>query len=243
MEIPSHIPVWQLFVANGVVFVGAVLQGSIGIGLSIVAAPILMLVQPAFVPVPIMIITIPFSLVLALRYRRDASLPKAVATLSGFLPGSIVAGVVIWYLPQDTLSIVFAIIIIVAVAISLTGRSVNPTAVNCVVVGSVTGVMATITSLAGPPIALLFQKERGPTVRGTIAAIYLVASCITVSVNVIADRAAVNDLVFAVALAPGLVAGLAASKPLAKFLDRGYVRPAILAMSLISATLVLLRYL
>lgn len=52
-----------------------------------------------------------------------------------------------------------------------------------------------------------------------------------------------QELAASLVLIPGLVVGFAASRWAARFLDRGFTRPAVLALSALSAVAAILRYL
>ena len=235
------IPVWQYVLANIFIFFGAFVQGAIGLGVAIVAVPLLLLLNQAFVPVPIMLISIILMSSLLYTNRQSIRLKNISFAVLGYLPGAIAAGFLITRMPQQSLSITFAIIIIIAVLLSLSGKSIPVTNFNTFAVSSVAGVMGTITSIAGPPLALLYQNQSGPVVRANLAAIFFAAACITNTVNLVTGRIHTADLFIALAMLPGLIAGLTASKYFARILDRGFFKPAILTLCLVSAAMSLIR--
>jgi uncharacterized membrane protein YfcA len=92
----------QLLAAFGIVVAGSVLQGSLGFGLGLVAAPILLLIDPALVPGPILVVASlpprPLAILLAglvliavvlsisgLRFRPTRWALLSAGTLSGFM--------------------------------------------------------------------------------------------------------------------------------------------------------------
>ena len=61
-------------IASAIIFVGAVVQASIGFGLAIIAAPLLFVLSADYVPGPITIIALLLSITLTLRHRQKLSL-------------------------------------------------------------------------------------------------------------------------------------------------------------------------
>ena len=46
--------------------------------------------------------------------------------------------------------------------------------------GALSGFMGTIVSIGGPPIALLYQNESGPSLRGTLSAFFVVGVALAI---------------------------------------------------------------
>ena len=237
----SDLTLVQIIAANACVFLGAVVQGVAGIGLAIVAVLLLALIDTALIPVPMMMLALELSIFITLKERSDVYVRGAVSALAGYLPGAIAGGFIIWLLPHELMAIVIAVIVMVAVLISVVGFSAKPTVGNSVIAGMTAGVMGTISSVAGPVFGLLYQHESGPRVRGTINAIFVVAAVITISVNAVAGRVHLFEFLVFLSLNPGIVIGYIASRPLARYLDHGFIRPTILIISFASAVAVLIQ--
>ena len=74
------------------VMLGACLQGAVGIGFALFAAPIVVLVQPDLVPGPMLVVGGAVSLLAALREWRRIDVRFAMIAFAGRVPGSILAG-------------------------------------------------------------------------------------------------------------------------------------------------------
>jgi hypothetical protein len=101
--------------------------------------------------------------------------------------------------------------------------------------------MGMVASMGGPPAALLFKDERGPTVRSTLALFFSFGLVVTLIARVFAGRITSDDLVLGALLFPGLVVGYVASSRLRGRVDAMALRPAILTISSLAAIGLLVR--
>jgi hypothetical protein len=88
-------------------------------------------------------------------------------------------------------------------------------------------------------MALVYQHEKGPRARGTMSAIFIVGTIISVTGLWWAGKFGVVELVLGLLLMPAVVAGFAISRYTAAWLDARHTRPAILAVSALSALVIL----
>mgnify|MGYP001444100149 FL=1 len=58
---------FDILIASVTVLIGSTLQGSVGFGMGLLASPILMLIEPRFVPAPILLSTFCLTSFLAVR--------------------------------------------------------------------------------------------------------------------------------------------------------------------------------
>ena len=107
--------------------------------------------------------------------------------------------------------------------------------------GITAGIMGMVASMGGPPAALLFKDERGPTVRSTLALFFSFGLVVTVIARIIGGRITGDDVLLGALLLPGLVAGYIASSRLRGRIDAMALRPAILAISSLAAVGLLVR--
>ena len=101
--------------------------------------------------------------------------------------------------------------------------------------------MGTITSIGGPPLALVYQSARGPELRATLAGAFLLGSMLSLIALAVIGRFGAAELAHSVVLIPGIVLGVLVSRPLLHWLDRGITRPLVLSLSTASALAVLAR--
>jgi uncharacterized membrane protein YfcA len=231
-----------LLVAGITVAVGACVQSAVGFGLSLLAVPILVLVDPALVPVPLIIASLALNLGTSYRYRGGID-PGVRWALLGSVPGSVLGAYAIATIPQRPLAITFGVLVLAAVALSVCGLQVTPTTASLLAAGAISGFTGTASSIGGPPMALVYQRAHGLTLRGTMAIFFLVGSVLSLVMLALFGRLGGHELLESVELVPFILAGFACSSRAASVLDRGRTRQAVLVVSTVSAIVLIVNQL
>jgi len=220
---------------------GACVQGGVGFGSALIAAPLLALIDTSFVPGPITVATTVLNLFI-IRAADAAAFDRAVRwSVAGLVPGTIAAGATLLVLSADGLSILFAVMVIVAVVITGFGIPLEKRPATLFGAGVASGFMGTVSGIGGPPVALLYQHESGPTLRATLPRYFLFGGAITMVTLVVVGKLGRDELLEALVLVPGMLVGLAGSSWLAGHVDRRTARPFVLALSAIAAVSVLIK--
>jgi len=167
----------ELATALALTVVGAVLQGSIGFGLAVVAAPILLLVNPVFVPGPMLLAAM--LLVILLRERRDVIVGDIAIGVIGRAIGTLPAAYAIATLPRNVYELLFAALVTLAVVLSMAGWRIRRTPATIGLAAILSGFAGTVSSIGGPPLALIYQHENGARLRGTLSAIFTLGTLIS----------------------------------------------------------------
>ncbi|HKJ70828.1 MAG TPA: sulfite exporter TauE/SafE family protein [Gammaproteobacteria bacterium] len=226
---------------EAVVAVGALLQGAVGFGVALVAAPLLMLVRPELVPGPMILAAWSLTLLIAVRDRRGVDWAGLRWTVPGLVAGTAAAVVLLKGLSPAAMGLLFGTLVLAAVALSAAGWHPRPRPRNLLLAAGATGFMGTATSVGGPPIALVYQRESGVRLRGSLSAVFLAGGALSLAGLSLAGRFGLAELAAGAGLLPGVVAGFLLSGPLADFLDGRWLRPAVLAVSAAAALAVLIR--
>jgi hypothetical protein len=225
--------------AGLVVAVGALVQGAVGFGLALVAAPLLAILDPALVPVPLLALVTGHAL-LALRRERGETDWRGVGwALLGRLPGIALGVLVVATLPERPFAAVVAVTVLGAALLSVSRWRPRPTAPALVAAGLVSGIGGTATSIGGPPVALLYQDSGGPRVRATLAAYFTAGALLSLAGLATAGQVTGDALRTAALLAPFMLVGFALSGPARRVLDRGWTRPAVIGISVVAAVVLL----
>lgn len=233
----------QLAIASVVVALGAMVQGSIGFGLNVVGAPLLVLIDTRFVPGPTLVAALVLTVLIGLRHRGEVDRASFRWIFVGRVPASLGAALLVSALPERGIAFALAAVVLVGVGISLVGWRIPRRPLNVVAVGAVSGVMSTLSSVGGPPIALLYQDARGRELRATLAAVFTVGALVSIGLLAAVGRFGTREILVSLVLVPGVILGFVASIWTAPFLDRRHaLRPAILALSAIAAIGAVLRY-
>ena len=223
------------------VMAGALIQATGGIGFAMFAAPIVALLRPDLVPGPMILAGGSISLLIAIRERRAIDVSGAAIAIAGRIPGSIVAGLIIGLAPRSTFAIVFSVMILAAVALSVSGWRVRPTPLALATAGFSSGVMGTITSVGAPPIGIVLQNAEPATLRATLAAFLVAGTLVSLSVLAWAGRFGWHELRLGLLLLVPIGAGFALSTPLVRRVNARAVKSFVLAVSAGSALLLLVQ--
>ncbi|NUW30942.1 sulfite exporter TauE/SafE family protein [Nonomuraea sp. SMC257] len=228
-----------LLVGSVAVFVGAVVQGSVGFGLGLVAAPVLTLVDPGVMPGAMQVanMTLPL-LTLAAEWRRVDWRGLGFAVL-GRLPGSAVGAVIVVHVSVHALGVLVGVMVLVAVVLTASALAVPRNGATIAGAGFVSGVTGTATGIGGPPIALVYQHAKGPQIRATLAMFFFLSAAQSLVILAAVDRLPARALVTGGVLLVPMALGFAVSGPLRRYLDGGKVRTAVLAVAATSAVVLI----
>ncbi|MBF0444775.1 MAG: sulfite exporter TauE/SafE family protein [Magnetococcales bacterium] len=221
---------------------GTIIQGAVGFGFALVAAPILMLLQPDLVPGPITFAGLLLSLTMALRERKAVDYQNLIWLFLGFLPGLTLGALFLQTFTQSTLSLLFGFLVLTAVALSSNGIKIHQqNRLITIPAGILSGIMNITTSMGGPPIALIYQNVSGPKFRGTLAIFFFTGSLLTIfGLNQI-GRMGELEFINGLYLTPAVALGLLLSQPAADWLDKGKTRYAVLIIAALSGVSVIVK--
>jgi uncharacterized membrane protein YfcA len=231
--VPVSFPVLAL--AWGLTALGASVHGTIGMGIALVSVPVLALVDPTLVPVPQMLLALVLNGYLMWRERRAIDTSGIGWVIAGRFPGAALGVWLVAVLGSRTLSIAVAATILAAVAILATGVTVRRTASTGFAAGIASGVANHVAGMGGPALALVYHREPGPTIRGTISVVFVVGNAINLVARAIAHQIVPADLTLAALLLPSMLLGLWSSRFLAPRVEGTVLRAAILAVSAVAA--------
>lgn len=228
-----------LVVGGVAVFAGAVVQGSVGFGLGLVAAPVLALLDPGIMPGAIQVVNLTMPLfTLAAEWRR-ADWRGAGFALLGRLPGSAIGAVIVVYVSVYTLGVFVGVMVLVAVGLTARALSVPRTRATIAAAGFLSGITGTATGIGGPPIALVYQGAKGPEIRATLAMFFSISAAQALVILALVDHLPARALTTGAALIVPMVLGFLVSGPVRRYLDGGRVRAAVLTVAAVSAVVLI----
>jgi uncharacterized membrane protein YfcA len=224
-----------------VTFIAASIQGVVGMGFAMVSVPILALIDPSLAPVPQLLVTLPLTVSMAWRERHHIH-PSGIGwIIGGRLPGALLGLGLLAVATQQTLDVAIAAVVIGAVAIIASGYHLARTPGSEFGAGLLSGVSGMVASIGGPPLALLYTKDDGPTIRSNLAAIFTIGLVITISLRAVSGNISTTDLLVAFIIFPAVVAGYAVSLRLKNHISEPMVRSGVLVISLVGALGLLIR--
>jgi uncharacterized membrane protein YfcA len=214
-----------------VVAVGAAVQGSVGFGANLLAAPVLAVVEPEALPATLMLLILPLAVAMVRRESHGVDWTAVGWLMAGRVPGTVIGSLVVAVVAADTLSVLAGAAVLVAVGMSLLTTTVPVTRGTTLVAGVASGAMGTATSIGGPPMALLYQHHEGPRLRATLAATFTLGTVLSLAALAVTGAVAPWHLALAAALLPGTLLGIAVSGRLTGRLDGAWLRPTVLAFA------------
>ncbi|WP_319782327.1 sulfite exporter TauE/SafE family protein [Oceanisphaera sp. IT1-181] len=224
-----------------IVTVSIIVQAWVGIGFGLLAAPLLYLIDPAYVPGPVLMLGWLLSVVVVFKQRHSLNFRRVLPAIVARLPGSWCGALLLVSIASWQLSLFFGSALLLAVWLSLRRYSLPLNGVNLTVAGFLSGVLGTATSVGGPPIALLYQHEARLTARNEIAAFFLVGTPLSLLMLWWQGGASVLGFSLIVKMLPGVIIGFWLSRHLERVVSVESARPAILLVSAISAIVVLIQ--
>lgn len=232
---------WLAAICIVMVLIGSLLQASIGIGVGLVSAPVLGIIDPDFLPTGIIIGVIPLGIGVAMREREHIDSTGMSYAVAGRIPGSLIGGWIAANSSHRVIALIVGCAVLIAVFGSLTGIRFSPTNRNLLIAGTASGFAGTATGIGGPPMAITYQHSDPGVMRATLASFFVfgaVVSIIVLSINgVLGER----QLQLAFLLVPGVLAGLWISRYTVGHLPAERLRPIVLVVCSISAIVLLLQ--
>jgi uncharacterized membrane protein YfcA len=231
----------MLALAVLVVTFAACVQASVGFAYALLAAPLLQLVSPDLVPGPVLVSSFVLSALTAWRERTHIDRRGVGLALVGRIPGAVLAGAAIGWLPAKVYDVSFGGLVLIAVLLSAWSRGVRPTPAALLTAGFASGFMGTLTSVGGPPIAIVYQHATGPALRATLNAYFALGSLISIVVLAAAGEFIAKHALMGLALLPAVALGFWVSSVARNRIEGPRLRPAVLGLAALSSLAVVIK--
>ncbi len=233
--------IWGFSLLCAVVFLGSLLQVSIGFGLGLVAAPVLAAVEPSLVPVVNLVLAVGITSAVLVQDGAHLDLRGTGWALAGRVPGTLAGAALVALLPTRPLAFLVVAMVVFGVLATVRGFRPRPTRKAVVVAGAMSGLMGTATSIGGPPMAMVWQQFAGPRLRSTMGAFFLVGSAMSLAALTISGSVDLHNLRYALFLAPAAALGVLLARPIGKHLNVHRTRLAAMTLALTGAMILLVQ--
>lgn len=211
------------------------MQGGVGFGINVVAAPILAVLDPRLVPGPGLAVGFVLTLLVAARDRASLDRRGLEFNIAGRVPGTIVGAIFLASIPKSAVTIVVGCAVLFAVVLNLARIALRPTPRTLVAAGVVSGFASTVSSVGGPPTAIVYANEPAPVARATLAFIFLIGSVMSLVALAFVGEYGLEEIRLTLLLSGPAVLGFLLSKPIAAHVDKGTARHAILVVASLGA--------
>jgi hypothetical protein len=220
---------------------GAAVQSAAGFGMGLISAPILILIHPPLIPGPLMASSLALTALVVARDRAHVDFAGVGLALAGRVVGITGAAVFLLFASERLFDLVFGALVLVAVLLGAAGWRVEPGRLPTVLAGALSGLMGTISSIGGPPMALLYQGAGGARLRGTLGVYFAVGVSLSVGALALVGRFGTREVGLTFFLVPPMVLGFLAAAPVRHLLPDRAVRPLVLVLSGLAGATVLVR--
>jgi uncharacterized membrane protein YfcA len=220
---------------------GALVQGLVGLGLGIVAAPFVTLLEPSLMP-DLMLWLAAFLPLVTLVREHDAVDWRALGwAMAARLPGTVVGAWLVSVLAASSIAVAVGFMVFVSVLLTAGSVVLPVNRRTLAVAGFASGITGTATSIGGPPMAILLQHRPPRQIRCTLAVYFLMGASLSLLFLAVAGEVEPTSFLLAVAYVPCLVAGFLLSRPLHRVLPARHVRSLVLVVCAASALVLLVR--
>jgi uncharacterized membrane protein YfcA len=223
------------------VTLGALVQGAVGLGLGLVAAPVVTLVDASLMPGVMIWLASAYPLLTLATEWRQTDWRGLGWAFAGRAPGTLVGVVVVAVVSARLLGVLVGAMVLVAGLLTWLVVRLPERPAVLAAAGVVSGVTGTATSIGGPPLALIYQHVPGPRLRATMAAYFVGGGVLSLAGLAAGGQLGSDQAVTALALAPFLLAGFALAGPVRRHVDAGRTRAAVLVVCAVSALALLVR--
>jgi uncharacterized membrane protein YfcA len=236
-----HVSLTEFILLALVAAAGGAVQGSIGFGQNLVLVPIVALVVPEAVPGALVALGVPLTVTMAAREWHGVDWPGLNWIVLGRVPGTVVGVLIVALVSGDLLSTLAGSAVLAGVLLSLLAGHVPVNRETAAGAGATAGILGTTAAIDGPPLALLYQRHPGHTIRATLACAFLIGAVMSFVALAAAGEIHGWQLLLALALAPALLLGLACSTFVARLVGERSLRPAVLVLVTVAGIAAIVR--
>lgn len=235
------IEVWVVVILAATLAVGAAVQGLVGLGLGLVAAPVTTLIAPELMPGLLLWLAFLMPLVTLVREHHEIDWRGLGWALPARVPGTAIGVVFVGWFSARELGIAVGLMVLASVLLTIRALRVPVNRGTLLTAGFVSGITGTTTSIGGPPLALLFQHRSPRQIRSTLAVYFLLGagfSLVGLGLTGSLDR---PTFLLAMLMVPCLPLGFVVSRLLHRAVPAHHIRGGVLLVCGLSALVLLLR--
>jgi uncharacterized protein len=235
------VPLWTIVLVGLIVFAGAFVQATIGLGLGLLGAPLIALLEPQLVPTLLLLLSVPISTAVLVVERHHIDWRVIAWALPARVPGTLLGVWLVTAIAGRWLGVAVAVMVLVAVALAVHTVEVRQTPATLVGAGFVAGTAGTAVAIGGPPMAIVLAHRPPREVRGTLSLFFVVGSVLSVAWFAVVGELPRSSVALALAYLPLLVIAVPLGGLANHRLPRERFRRVVLALCALSASVLLVR--
>lgn len=230
-----------ILIAISAMAFGCAFQAALGLGFALLAAPVLALLDPAFVPGPMLLAGTVLAAMTAYGERDAIDRPLLTTCLIGLAAGTVIGAVALQAVQGMNLQRLFGVMILLAVGVSVAGGAVAVKGRGLLAAAGISGIMGTMAGLHGPAISLAFQNAEPRVARAMLGAYFTVAYLTAVAALTLVGAFGAPEIGRTLVLLPGVAVGLALAPLTRRYVNRDRLRIAILAIAAVSGLILVVK--
>lgn len=232
---------WVVALLASTLVVGAAVQGLVGLGVGMVSAPVVTLLEPSLMPGMLLFMGLATPVVTLVHEHHDIDWRGLSWSLPMRIPGTALGLLLVATVSERSLGLTVAIVVLLSVLLTVRSVRLPVNRLTLATAGVVSGITSTTTSIGGPPIAVLYQHERPARIRSTLAIYFAAGALFSLVALAAAGHLAVADVGIAALMLPALVVGVLIARALRGRMPAGSIRVGVLVVCAASAALLLAR--
>ncbi len=234
-------PLVVLTVVALALLAGAVTQNLVGIGLGLVAAPVITLVAPTLMPDVMLWLAMSLPLLTLWRDHEDIDWRGLGWSVPSRVLGTVVGVAAVATISVASLGVLVGVIVLVAVAATWRAVTVPMTRTSLLGAGLLAGFAGTASSIGGPPMALLYQHRDAHQIRSTMAVFFTYGAAMSLVGLALAGQLELSRFLIAAVMLPMLLIGTLLGTRARRRFSPERVRPAVLLVCAGSSLVLLVR--
>lgn len=235
------VPLWTVLLIGAIVLVGGFVQATVGLGLGMLGAPLIALIEPRLVPSMLLLLAIPVSGAVLLAERRHIDWRVVGWALPARVPGTFLGAWLVTVFSNRGLAVVISVVVLLGVLLALRTVALPQTPATLVGAGLASATAGTAAAIGGPPMAIVMAHRPAAETRATLSLFFTAGSLL--SVVVLAAQGAIPQaaLLLAAAYLPLLVIAFPLGSWAIRVIPREAFRRGVLALCAVSAGLLLVK--
>jgi uncharacterized membrane protein YfcA len=235
----ADVPLGVVLLVAVIVALGSFVQATIGLGLGLLGAPLIALLEPSLVPTLLLLLAVPVSTGVLWVERHHISWRVIRWALPARIPGTVLGVWLATAFDERILGIVVGVLVLVAVGLAVHTVEVRQTRLTLVSAGLAAGTGGTAAAIGGPPMALVMAHRPPREVRGTLSLFFVVGSLMSIALFWYEDALPRASVALGLAYLPLVAVAMWAGHHANQRIPREAFRRAVLALCATSAVVLL----
>ncbi|MCF6745533.1 sulfite exporter TauE/SafE family protein [Blastococcus sp. KM273128] len=223
------------------VLAASVVQTATGMGFGLLAGPLVLLVQPALVPGPLLVGTLATLVPVVWRERAALELATVRGAVLASVPGVVAGLLLLQVIDVRMLGITVGLVVLLACGASLAGVRLPGGPRALAVAGFASGTLSTVAATPGPPIVVTYRAPTPAAQRANLSVFFVGTTLLSLGVLVAGGELTGGGLAAGAGLVPFVLLGFLIAGPLRRRLALPTMRRAALVLCLLSGAALLVR--